>query len=207
MDATKGGTGDGMARRTTVRTVAAFISDRGDRYLPACLDSFEENVRDILDAKIVDDHEHNLGMAGAVRAAWQWALDKQADYLFHVEEDFTFNEPVCLERLRWILELHPELAQIVLKRQRWSAETVGFMEDNPSHYVQRAHWVEHFQCFSLNPCLIPRKILELGWPDGNEAEFTQLCLDKGFHFGIYGNIEDPPRVHHHGDVRSAGWRL
>ncbi len=198
-----------MARRATV-IVAAFISDRGSTYLPQCLDSFDEMVDTPLDAFTVDDSAHQLGLAGAVRQAWEWALGKNADYLFHVEEDFTFNEPLNLERLRWILELHPELAQIVLKRQAAPTNPDelrcgGIIETDPDAYIDRVNWLEHSKIFSLNPCLIPRKILELGWPDGNESDFTATCLALGYRFAIYGKRDDPPRVHHHG-VRSAAWR-
>jgi hypothetical protein len=195
--------------------VAAFISDRADQYLPDCRATFEQRiVGDIHATTIIDDRDHRLGLAGAARAAWEWALDTGADYLIHIEEDFTFVAPVELDHMRILLDRHPHLAQIVLKRQPapTSPEELaagGIIEQDPDAYTQwhdgHRSWVEHRKIFSLNPCLIPRHVLELGWPDGNEAEFTQTCLGKGYRFAFYGHRADPPRVMHHG-VRSQGWK-
>lgn len=199
------------------RTGVAFITDREDLYIQACCESLYDQVDgDLTTGYVVDDRDHTLGMAGAVRDAWAWALDEDLDYLFHVEEDFLFTAPFRLDDLRWILDHAPHLAQIVLKRQPWSIEEKaagGIIEQDPGAYTQCAGmrhsltWVEHTKIFSLNPCLIPRRVLELGWPDGNEAEFTQRCLDNGYRFAFYGHASDPPRVEHVGVVRGEGWRL
>lgn len=191
------------------------VSDRGDLYLPGCINSLQENVRADF-TEIVDDHEHKLGMAGAVRRAWQWALDSGCDYLFHVEEDFRFLQPVDLDSLRYTLDRNPLLAQVVLKRQPVNDEEIaagGIIESHPDDYTEckawgrNIIWTEHSRIFSLNPCLIPRRVLELGWPDGNEAEFTQRCIDAGYRFAFYGARHAPPVVEHVGEVRAVGWRL
>lgn len=198
----------------------AFISDRGDAYLPSCRESFYANFGEFSEV-VVDDSDHRLGMAGAVQAAWAWALDAGVDYLLHVEEDFVFTGPVNLDDLVWILDHAPHLAQVVLKRQPWSAEEKaagGIIEQDPGAYTQcggmrhSLAWVEHSKIFSLNPCLIPRKVLELGWPSGplgvgNEAGFTQRCIQAGYRFAFYGQMGDPPVVDHVGVERAAGWRL
>lgn len=194
----------------------AFISDRADLYLPACRASVENHL-DGLDGPsiVIDDREHKFGMAGAVRAAWEWALDVGADFLWHQEEDFLITAPVDLTSLAAILGWTPHLAQVVLKRQPWSPLEVsagGIVELNPFDYTERsfgplAEYTEHQRIFSLNPCLIPRWVLELGWPDGNEAEFTHRCLHRGLSFAFYGGRDDSPRCHHVGAVRGEGWRL
>lgn len=193
---------------------AAFISDRADLYLPGCVASFhEKNASAGLPTYTVDDRTHQLGMAGAVRTAWQWALDNDFDYLLHIEEDFLFHR-LPLNRMRQILDTNPHLAQVVLKRQPWSIEeraAGGIIERHPQDYTQHSNgellWVEHQRIFSLNPCLIPRNVLELGWPESNEAGMTQRCLDAGLRFAFYGHRQDPPRVEHVGSVRGEGWRL
>lgn len=195
----------------------AFVSDRADLYLPGCLESFSESVPAAgLSAHVVDDRDHRLGMAGAVREAWEWALDEGVDHLLHLEEDFRFTAPVEIDAMVYVLERAPHLAQVVLKRQPWSPEEQaagGIVECHPDDYVEcggwgrHTRWTEHRRIFSLNPCLIPRHVLELGWPDGNEAEFTRVCLDKGLSFAFYGAKFDPPRVVHVGAERGAGWRL
>lgn len=200
----------------------AFISDRGNQYLPGCVESFDLCVdrRHIGGMHVVDDSAHQLGLAGAVQAAWEWALSTGCDYLFHVEEDFRFHT-LPLAQMQWILETNPHLAQVVLKRQPWSAEEKaagGQIETNPGAYTQRRafgrsiFWVEHTTLFSLNPCLIPRRVLELGWPSGpigvgNETGFTAKCHAAGLSFAYFGKIEDPPRCEHVGHHRGSGWRL
>jgi hypothetical protein len=67
--------------------------------------------------------------------------------------------------------------------------------------------VEHKRIFSLNPCVIPRRVLDLGWPDGNEAEMTTNLVASGYRFAFYGKRDDPPRVIHVGAERGIGWRL
>lgn len=190
----------------------AFITDRGDRHLPECQVSFNEHVTtsQATFRFTVDDKDHNLGLAGAVQTAWNQALECGAEFLFHVEEDFLFVTDIDLDAMAAILDGNHQLAQLVLKRQPWSAEehaAGGIIEMHPDDYTDHDGWVEHRRIFSLNPCLIPRHILMRGWPKGNEAEATQQLTGNGFTFGFYGERNDPPRVVHVGAERSAGWRL
>lgn len=191
--------------------VGCFISDRQDLYLPTCQRSVAENVHGrIAEWHVIDDRDHRLGLAGAVQAAWEWALSTDADYLFHVEEDFVFHTPIHLFEMVDVLERNPHLAQLVLKRQPWSPEEQaagGIMEMHPHLYSEHVKWTEHERIFSLNPCLIPRRVLELGWPDSNEAGFTQTCIENGYRFAFFGGIKDAPVVLHVGAQRSYGWRL
>lgn len=208
---------------TAPRIAVAFISDRGDLHLPDCRESYREHILPSLAAApvdlstlIVDDQEHHLGMAGAVQTAWAWALAEGADYLLHIEEDFRFAGPVDVWHMASILERSTYLAQMCLKRQPWSPEERAagdiFATWPPHELRQRQGFLVQGRLFSLNPCLIPRRILELEWPSGplgvgNEAGFTQRCLDQGLSFGYYGRRDDPPRVIHVGDTRGEGWRL
>lgn len=193
-----------------------IVSDRADLYLPDCLRSLADAWPYHPAPIIVDDRLHRLGMAGAVRQGWEQALARGADFVLHVEEDFRFSQPIPIDKLQFVLERCPDLAQVVLKRQPWNEQEKaagGIIEANPDAYVEhRAFgrnvvWSEHWQIFSLNPCLIPRRVLELGWPDGNEAEFTKRCVDEGLHFAFYGAKADPPLVEHVGHQRAQGWRL
>lgn len=191
------------------------VSDRGDRYLPDCLDNVAKWVRPALPLHIVDDCEHHLGMAGAVQAGFAHAVAADWRYVLWVEEDFRFNGHPPLAEMVAILDRNPQLAQVVLKRQAWSMEersVGGIMELHPDDYTQRTlgplcDFVEHSRIFSLNPCLIRRRVLELGWPETNEAGFTERCIDAGYTFAFYGNRAHPPLVTHVGDVRAHGWRL
>lgn len=207
--------------------VAAFISDRpADLYLDRCVKSLDDqpDAAHIGLRHVVDDRDHRLGMAGAVNAAWEWALGidsalGRCEYLLHVEEDFeVFDLP--LAQMRYVLDRNPHLASVVLKREPWSQlehQAGGQMEVNPTAHTQHGafgrnvHWVEHDLLFSLNPCLIPRKTLELGPPPSNargfEAEFADVCRANGLRFAYYGKLDDKPRCRHIGAHRAGnGWR-
>lgn len=199
--------------------VAAFISDRADLYIDDCLASFQEHVDlDLISAhEVFDDRDHLLGMAGNARAAWDWALQMDADFLLHVEEDMRFIRTVPLREMRDLLNDHPHLAQCVLKREPWSTEEIaagGQIETNPGAYTLCADtkhaWVEHQVLFSMNPCLIPRDVLEMKWESGSfgvERAITDECLQIGYSFAYYGRRLDPPYVRHVGHLRGGpGWR-
>lgn len=196
-----------------------IISDRpAELYLDGCRESLRKHLACYPNIVCHEtyDRDHQLGMAGAVAASWAWALDFGVDYLLHVEEDFTFFD-VPLSGMRAVLELNDHLAQVVLKRQPWSAEEKqagGQIEVSPDDYAEFGarglHWVEHDRLFSLNPCLIPRKTLELGAPVGHplgfEAAFTKRCQDAGLRFAYYGRKSDAPRCEHVGHERGGqGW--
>jgi hypothetical protein len=190
----------------------AVISDRADLYLPGCLDSLDEHLPDV-PLTVIDDRDHRLGMSGAVNAAWDWARLYHFDHLFHVEEDFRFHEAPVRAMVE-VLDHDETLAQVVLKRQPWSPEEQragGIIESHPYDYTDHQagtlQWTSHQRIFSLNPCVIPRRVLEMGWPAGNEAEMTANLVAGGFRFAFYGHRNDPPRVEHVGAVRGSGWRL
>jgi hypothetical protein len=85
------------------RTVVVVVSDRGKLYLPGCFESLEAH-----------DNKHKLGMAGAVRAGWEQALELGADFVFHLEEDFRFLCTPPVLTMEALLRRLPDLAQVVL---------------------------------------------------------------------------------------------
>lgn len=212
-----------VAREGPARIGVAYISNRGDQYLPQCQASFHEKVTagEPVGHWIIDDSAGHLGMAGAVQSAWDLALAADIDYLFHIEEDFVFTTPVDLQHLAAILDEQAGLAQMCLVRQAWSPEeraAGGLIAANAPAYelryspTLRTMWMEHDRLFSLNPCLIPRRVLELGWPSGelgvgNEAGFTERCRAAGYRFAYYGSPVDLPRVEHIGAERGANYHL
>lgn len=156
-------------------------------------------------------HPQRRGLAAAVQTGWQAT---SAEYVFHLEEDFTFNQHVDIEAMRTVLRGSSCLAQVVLKRQAWSREEKaagGIVEMHPNQYVERriaGHVVTaHRRIFSLNPCLIPRDVIDIGWPASNEAGFTAACLVDGWEFAFIGARFDPPVVTHIGERRTVGWTL
>jgi hypothetical protein len=154
-------------------------------------------------------HPQRRGLAAAVQSAWV-GLPGHIDWVFHWEEDFVLTGPLELDRMVKTLEANPRLAQLVLKRQPGcpsEAAAGGIIEQHPDQYTDRDGWVEHQRIFSLNPCLIPRRVVDLGWPTSNEAGFTDQLIAAGWSFGFWGARNDPPRCWHIGVERSSGWML
>lgn len=217
-----------------------FVTNGRGNYFRECLASYQANIasEDTIERIVVSDAPSlayhvwlqdlvpdgwaklvttggQKGLAAAVRAGWDTA---SGDYVFHVEEDFTFNETIDLDRLAALLKSRPELAQICLLRQPspFSDDEMragGIVEKNPDAYEERhsAHgdYLVHREGFSLNPCLIPRVVYEQGCPDdpiSPEAELGRRLVDQGFFFAYAGRKGDPPKVEHIGVTRAPGWK-
>lgn len=212
----------------------AVITDGRRMYLERCMTSLSEMVpwdavagryivNDAGDDRYTDwlddtyggrrgwtviSHEERCGLAATVDTAWAFC---KADMLFHVEEDFIFRVPVELPAMRDVLTAYPRLAQLCLLRQPWSSAehaAGGIIPMDPDAYHEQVMCgrlvVTHQRVFSLNPCLIPRTVLETGWPSGNEAEQTARLVEAGWIFGYWGSWTT---VEHIGTVRSTSWML
>lgn len=223
--------GDLIPTRTAVKTERRFAlvvtSHRGDLYLPETLeiarqmlpwDRFTKRIAHLdgggkvpsplgkpeSDVGIVVS-PWKRGLAQAVSAVWRTAAD--VDFVFHLEEDFHLLEPVDLDGMADVIE-RDNLAQMCLYRQPWTPQEAaagGYMRLHAG-YEQRAEYVFNRRCFSLNPCLIPAHVIREGWPHGNEAEQTARWEDAGF--GVWGQLDDPPRCLHvgaEGGMGSPGW--
>ena len=188
-----------------------FVDDSGD---PA----YGEWLMNTFPPSLLISHPYRQGLVSSVADAWRAIEhDTEADYVFHVEEDFTFCGPTPIAEMVDLLKADPWLAQVVLKRQPWSPEEMaagGIIEMNPTEYTDHcrltdpAHpfWVTHRRLFSLNPCVYPVGIT-FGGADGAERGITDRLLADGYHFGIYGGRHDPPRCLHIGARRSLAWTL
>lgn len=184
-----------------------LIDDTGDSTVAQHLDwtfpQFDEIVH----------HSQRRGLAGAVRSAWTTALEYNPDYILHCEDDLPITVDIDLSQLVAILDNHPTLAQVSLKRNPVNDVEVaagGFVQTNPGAYWQREDYVEHQLLFTFNPSLIPSDVVELLLRedhDGLERGVTDTLLDFDFSFGIFGTIEDAPRITHTGHARSSGWKV
>lgn len=148
------------------------------------------------------------GFGGAIQAAWRIVKTAKTDYVFHLEDDFLFNEPISLVPMIEVLNNNPHLYQMALRRQAWSSEEKqmgGVIERYPNAYMQKESWMEHRLFFTTNPGLYRTSLIDIGWPDGEQSEgiFTRkiLDLDPYAQFGYWGQKTDPPLVHHIGDTR------
>lgn len=153
------------------------------------------------------------GFAGAIEAGWEHISHLGADWVFHLEADFTFNQPVDVAAMADVLDSHPHLVQMALRRQPWNdAERAagGIVEQHPGDYTDHEwhgqRWLEHRRFFTTNPSLYRASLCEQGWPQVKNSEgiFThQLIADPTVTFGFWGPRTDPPAVHHIGDERAG----
>lgn len=176
-------------------------------YRAKCIASLVEYVR--LPFTICNDDTH-AGMAANVQKGFDLFLKTDADYVLWVEEDFIWLRRPPLEQAVEILDSHPKIAQMLFQRQPLAPAEIaaGSVIGGMDGAVNRGDWWEQQHIFSLNPCLIPRRVVELGWPAGplgvgNETGMTHKLLDAGFSFGVW----DGQYVEHIGAERGPGWAL
>ena len=165
-------------------------------------------------------HETRRGLAGAVKSAWETALEYDVDYVLHMEGDFVLIEYVQIGAMCQLLSQRPYLAQLVLKRPPDPGNSVevaagGIVECAPDQYREcedldlNVAWTEHARIFSFNPCLIARSAIECALTEGTdflEAGVTTTLLQNGFTFAFWGGKFDPPKCDHVGLRRSSGYR-
>lgn len=174
--------------------------------------SLAEHLPDLYANGFVCNDTDQRGMAANIQTAWTRALEKPWDYLCHWEDDMKLLRPPPLQEITEVLDANPLLANMILKRQPWNAleQDLGCVHEAirvSSVHIQHELYGEHDHIFSLNPCLIPRRIVERGWPLGNEAEMSAKLKADGFTFGVWGRPYDEPWIEHIGYERGPGWKL
>ena len=201
-------------------TVALLtISDGRDAVHERALASLEANLPPVFAHRVhIDDRDHNLGFCGAVQAGWDRVLETGAEWVAHFECDFTFNAPWDIERMVGVLERHPELAQLVLKRGPVNAQEIaagGIIEQHPDDYTERLDlspdgtyniWTEHRRFWSTNPGVYSTRFCRLGWPQEPESEgkFThRLLKDPTLRFAFWQGKGNLPLVEHIGHQRAG----
>lgn len=168
--------------------------------------------------------ERNLGFGGAIRNAWAHLREhSSAEFIWHQEDDFTYNRPVDLYELMHVLNARPHLVNLALRRQpvnEYEAAAGGVIECWPDAYVDMSmnaametgarelHWLEHTLFFTTNPGLYRRQLIWwLDWPAGvgSEGQFTRDVLTESNRakFGYYGARASGEAVHHIGDTRTG----
>lgn len=162
-------------------------------------------------------HTGRVGMAGAVQAGFSAALEYEPDYVLWLEEDMLLIDDLPVGAAAAILNSpkNERIAQMVFKRLPWwgSPDEMELGDQwqaikRLAHfYTPNAGFATHDFIFSLNPCLIPRRILELGWDVDNERGQTNKLLNLGYVFGHWGGLDSPALVEHIGHERSQEWSL
>ncbi len=215
-----------MKRRCWPRVTLLIITDR-DQYLEQMWASVQRNLDypwyEIVIADDSDDLDHKrradnlidpdcivtpgptkMGGAAAVRSAWEYLRETDCDYVFHLEEDFVFPEPVDVRSMIAVLRSDPTLVNVVLRRQpAFNEGADGPME---GLWDQQNGYVRHQRGFWLNPSIYPKAVTERDWPEhGHESHFSEEWITHGHQFAFYGGVTDPPRCWHIGEERSPSW--
>lgn len=185
-------------------TAKVIHDDTGD-------DEYRDALRDeFYDFEIIGQPTRQ-GFGGAIRSAWAHISDLPGRFVFHLEDDFTFNEPVPLDDMARVLDRNPHLRQLALRRQPWNPQEAaagGIVEQDPDAYRECsdgiAVWLEHRKFFTTNPSLYRRSLTRRGWPEGDQSEGRfglSLFADEDATCGFWGPRDSAPKVHHIGDQR------
>lgn len=181
-------------------------------------DSGDDEYRDYLrqrfsEFELVFHPAGRQGFGGAIRTAWRHLRLCREPYIFHLEDDFTFNSSVDLMGMANVLERFPHLAQLALRRQPWNDEeraAGGIVESHPDDYVEHGwegyRWLEHRRFFTTNPSLYPRALCAREWPDTEHSEgvFThQLLVHPELRFAFWGGRDSGEAVTHIGTERAG----
>lgn len=153
----------------------------------------------------ITHHRENQGMARAVQAGFDLVLATDATHVLWVEEDMVIRVPLPVQSAITELDQNPHVAQMLFQRQPLTEGEIegGSVLAGMGYTTDRGDWSEQRHIFSLNPCLVPRSILQHGWPAGNEREMTTRLLDRGYTFGVWHG----ERVEHIGVERAQQWQL
>lgn len=151
------------------------------------------------------------GYKTAMRRCQEIEMESGQPWVTHCEDDVLLNQPVDLGEMEGIMEEHPDLAQLSLKRQPVHAEELevddmlawrpeGTFEEREGHIAHRAFWAATFS-------LTRRRFLaEHPWPLQGDSERrfgNQLFRQTRLRSGILGGLDDAPRLTHIGHERAG----
>jgi hypothetical protein len=144
----------------------------------------------------------------AMSAATTIACSLPEPWLFWLEDDFTFNEPIPLDEMRDAMG--PNVLQMSLVRQPWYHAEVnagGIREQSPEQFSDMGGWLAHRWYWTCNPMLCRADIFARHpWPQvplSERAFGHQVFVDPDAVSGVWGGMDSPPKVHHNG-ARRAG---
>jgi hypothetical protein len=149
------------------------------------------------------------GYCHSIQMAWD-ALRSRYDFIFHLEDDFIFNEPIPVMDMIRVLKHDSGIAQMALVRQPVNSIELAagsILKATIERYTPKKwdgfQWLESNFCFTNNPCIYPDLIsrypypIRKTWPWG-EGEFSQFLCAHGYRFGYWGTMDQSPKVTHIG---------
>lgn len=176
-------------------------------------DQHRDRLREMFPDFEVIGQQRRMGFGGAIQSAWGNIKARPERFVFHLEDDFTFNEPIDTPAMAHVLDRNPDIVQMALRRQPWNPSELaagGVIECAPEAYIEcsdgLSDWLEHRLFFTTNPSVYRRTLTDKGWPAGDHSEgvFTRQLLDgPGVRFGYWGRRTDAPKVHHIGEHRTG----
>lgn len=134
----------------------------------------------------------------------------KGDYVFAVEDDFTYERPVDLAELVNVLRSEPKLVQVALLRDACygdekDGEAIGNILGWPRPaFTFRDGWFEHRLFFTLNPTLFRKSLTTVPWPSGHHSETIfgkRLLADKSARSAFMGDGSE--WIRHIGQVRAG----
>ncbi len=164
--------------------------------------------------ELVTHPDGRQGFGGAIRAAWAHLADGLQPFVFHLEDDFTFNRPVDLVAMSRVLLHNDDIIQVALRRQPWNDEeraAGGIVEKDPDDFHEittgSGPVLVHRRFFTTNPSLYRRSLCSQGWPTGANSEgmFTHQVIrqDSQAWFAFWGSRDSGEAVTHIGKERAG----
>lgn len=167
----------------------------------------------------ISQAEKQQGFCGATAALWEMACwsHHDYDYVFWLEHDFRFTEPIQVASMAGVLTANPNLAQLSIMRQpvnQRERQAGGVLADHRQRGATFAEhggwlpWLSHRAYFTTNPSLMRRGfMLSHRWPDDGLAEcegrMGAQLLGDGYYFGIVG--DGSPGCEHVGRRTGKGY--
>lgn len=154
------------------------------------------------------------GFGGAIISAWKQLQNDNNEWVFHLEDDFVFQEVVPLGEMMTVMDQNPHLAQMALRRQAWNEQEKaagGIVEQDPDSYTESNNglhtWLEHTKFFTTNPSLYRKSLtVDYPWPTGTNSEgMYGINLFSGGvkKSGYWGEKAGSPKVLHIGEFRNG----
>jgi hypothetical protein len=157
------------------------------------------------------------GYVEAMRKVFFTAVDSEAEYCLHIEDDFILHKPFIIDDVISVLNSNPSLSQMSFMRQPWYTNEIdagGVIEalenqDGAAEYIEEntdgKDWTIHKGFWTCNPSIFPIWTAKRRWPDApwSEMKFGQKLFSHEKSCGIWGNRKNWVCVEHIGRERNG----
>ena len=201
-----------LIRQTLTSINTNIIKGEKERYrLIINIDPIGEKTKPMkivkLASQFFDNITYNIAKSPSFPKAVKWVWKQvEADYVFHIEDDWLINRKIDVDNMINILDKYPKLSSLRLykyktpKRKKFSTFKCHWIYNEDGFYLAK-DWKK---IFGLNPILIKKKFIEQALPRmvdhvNPEKQFrdTQqymVPIIKNWQYAIYTNPGDSPLV-------------